>query len=171
LGVTSDARKLLRLPVENGGLVPLAGTALRFLRRPSQPPPQEAPDMVVVVADAEVPKDDLANASGGPECIRPAVCLGALEQESFEALELDFGKSWIGIGMRLGGQSIVVLVSQLAPAINRGAVDSEEAGHSGRLFALADKLDGAPPPAFEFCRRTKGSTHTTLDAPIVKRMH
>jgi hypothetical protein len=67
LGFARDARELTPLPIENRGFVPFARPPFGLLGAPTEPLAQEAADVVVVKANAEVTVDDVANASGGPE--------------------------------------------------------------------------------------------------------
>ena len=83
LSGTGDARELLRLPVQDGGLIAFAGHAARFLRRPAEPLTQEAADVVVMVADAEVAVDDLGDALRGPQFIGPTMGGSALREQGF----------------------------------------------------------------------------------------
>src|SRR5262249_16723890 len=79
LRFAGNARKLPHLPIEDCRLIAPTRATLRLLRRPAQPLPQESAHMIVVIADAELPKDDLADACGRPERIGPTVRLGTLK--------------------------------------------------------------------------------------------
>jgi hypothetical protein len=105
LGFARDARELTPLPIENRGFVPFARPPFGLLGAPTEPLAQEAADVVVVKANAEVTVDDVANASGGPERSGPAVRLRALQGQRFELAELRIGQLSrpMGIGERRKG--------------------------------------------------------------------
>src|SRR5262249_725390 len=84
LGGTSNLRKPLRLPVQNGLFVSLTSPPARLLRRPAQTLTQETADVVVMIVDLKMTKNHLANARCCPKFVWPTVSLGSLGQKRFQ---------------------------------------------------------------------------------------
>ena len=94
------------LPLRDGFFVAFAGASTRLLRRPLQPRVQEAPDMVVVQRDTEVPANQISNTLGGPEFIGPTVGLRSLAEQQFEFLLLLDRQARRGAAMAFRGEAV-----------------------------------------------------------------
>src|SRR5262249_37289973 len=169
-GLLHEAREFLAEPAGDLVLVALAGLALRFLAGPAQARAEEAADVIGIVGDAEMPADQLSDAGGGPEVVRPAVGLGPLFQQAFHRSELAVGEAWRRAGVRPGRQATGTMFVGRQPAVERRAVDAENARNVRGSLALAVQLHGTAATAFEFSSGSKRSTHITLDAPGGKKV-
>lgn len=124
---------------------PLAG----LLAGPPEPPLEDLAIVLGVISDIELPLDSAGDAGGGPEGVRPAVGLGPLEEELFEAGEVGGREAGGGSGLGLGREPVSRLVG-LDPA---GDGIRADAGRGGDGFAGVPVRDGLAGPlaaALEF---------------------
>lgn len=133
-GVADNARQVLTPSEVDGGLVAFAGPALGFLAGPARLPLEDLADVLGMEVNAEMTPDERGDAVGGPKFGAPTVGLGALEQESLQALLLLSVEPWPWrpTGRRPGGQLLWGFPVPLQPGVNRGAATAEEAGQHRR---------------------------------------
>ena len=159
-----DARELLGLPAQDGVLVAFARLPARLLRGPTQPLPQAAADMIVVVANAEVPKDDFADAGRCPQLVGPAVGDRAACQNPFQLPQLANRQPGRPMRLRAGGQPGRRLLRLLAPAVHRRPIHAQKMSDGGRGFAGCKEFHATAATPFQFGWSSKWSTHNSFYA-------
>ena len=112
-----------------------------------------------VEGQVKVSVDDLGDAVGSPQFVGPAVGGSAVEEQVFQVLELVVAQAGRRPRMGLGGQAVGARAGRLAPAVEGGAGDAQDAGDVAGGFALVHEFDGVATPAFEFCGGSKRSAH------------
>jgi hypothetical protein len=136
-------------PTLNGGLIALDGPPLRFLRTPTQRP-QKTADVVDMIANAEVPGDDLSDSGTSPQIRGITGRSGSAKQHCFQALPCGTINLRRTAGCRTRPHRLRSprqerrFPSPDAPPANRKSF-----GDLDRLIPGLEKRDGLQPPPFK----------------------
>ena len=108
--------------------VAFAGPALGLLAAPAHPP-QHAPDMAGMIANAEMLLDQLGHAGQGPKVRAAAVCQWSFQEQPGELFSLLWGQLRLGSGVAFGSQSLVSGSSVgIPPSVDRAWPNPDPAG-------------------------------------------
>lgn len=156
-GFFFDPGPILPPPALHGGLVPLAGPALRLLGGEVQRP-QQTPDMPRVVLHPEGALDHLGHPGQGPQVGGEAGRLGSLAEDLLQALLLFGGQARSGARMGLGLQALQALpLHDALPAMHGSGGGPHEAGHLADALALQQEPAGQPTTHFQLLCTALGS--------------
>ena len=140
-GGLENIDKRIALPLSDGFFIPLTGPPTRLLRRPLQSRPQKSADVVVMQRDAEVSKNQIGDALGGPKFVGPTVGFCSLAEQLFEFLLLLEGQACCRAGMRLGSEA-VGFIGEFEPAVNGTRFDTYDASDIFHFVTRLDCLNG-----------------------------
>ena len=163
-GLGQDARERLLPPALDLLVVALGGPVLGLLGASVEALFEDLADVLGVVGEAEVAADDRGDALGRPQLGGPAVGAGAVQQQVFEVLQLVVAQARGRARVGLGGQAVGMRAGGLAPAVEGGAGDAQDAGDGGRGLAAVHEFDRMAATAFQFGGSSNRSAHTELEA-------
>ena len=136
-------RPSVALPLLDGRLVAFARACDGFLATPAKAL-EEAPHVVRVIADAEVPFGDGRDTPTGPHLAGVAAFRRAGQQDACKLLALLGLEAYWTAGGRFGFQSLfTLLLKRFLPGIDRAAGAADLAGDPQRAVAGLQQLKGA----------------------------